>query len=232
MDRVDEEARDDMDRRAEQGERRREEADVEKARGIADDFLDRQAQDMGARQPDPASTPQPFKLSLGAAAQKAQASRAGAPRRTIAEVEGLLDDEEADAGAKRQLIPIDMGPASATASMSEEEISRAVRSLAQEIPSEKEGLWAWEVKWEFMDETVIKERLRPFVEKKIVEYLGVQEEMLVEAVEEHLKSHGSAAALVEELEGVSDDSFDLVDCFGTCMLTMDDRLWTMRRRIW
>ena len=209
MDRVDEEARDDMDRRAEQGERRREEADVEKARGIADDFLDRQAQDMGARQPDPASAPQPFKLSLGAAAQKAQASRAGAPRRTIAEVEGLLDDEEADAGTKRQLIPIEMDTASATAGMSEEEISRAVRSLAQEIPSEKEGLWAWQVKWEFMDEAVVKERLRPFVEKKIVEYLGVQEEMLVEAVEEHLKGHGSAAALVEELEGVSFFSFFL-----------------------
>ncbi|KAK0386005.1 hypothetical protein NLU13_5842 [Sarocladium strictum] len=205
MDKVDEEARDDTDRRAEQGERRREEADVAKARGAADDFLDRQAQDMGARQPDPASAPQPFKLSLGAAAQKAQASRAGAQRRTIAEVEGLLDDEEADTGTKRQLIPIEFEPTSATASMSEEEISRAVRSLAAEIPSEKAGLWAWEVKWEFMDEGVVRDRLRPFVEKKIVEYLGVQEEMLVEAVEEHLKSHGSAAALVEELEGALDD---------------------------
>ena len=42
-----------------------------------------------------------------------------------------------------------------------------------------------------------------------MEYLGVQEEMLVEAVEEHLKGHGSAAALVEELEGVSFFSFFL-----------------------
>ncbi|WXC66103.1 hypothetical protein SNK03_011886 [Fusarium graminearum] len=89
--------------------------------------------------------------------------------------------------------------------MTEEEISQAVRSLAQEIPSDKDGLWGWSVKWDYMDGSVIKDKLRPFVEKKIVEYLGVQEEMLVEAVEEHLRAHGTAAALVEELEGALDD---------------------------
>jgi hypothetical protein len=200
---VDEEARDEADRRAEQEEQRRERAKLERARGMADSFLDRQTEEMERQQqqPESVSAPQPFKLSLGAAAQKAQASRGG-QRRTIAEVEGLLDDEEADTSTKRQLIPIQFEPTSATAGMTDEEITQAVRSLAQEIPSDKQGLWSWEVKWDFMDESVIRDKLRPFVEKKIVEYLGVQEEMLVETVEEHLRSHGTAAALAEELEGV------------------------------
>ncbi|KAH7486527.1 hypothetical protein FOMA001_g4128 [Fusarium oxysporum f. sp. matthiolae] len=203
-DRADEEARDEADRRAEHDEQRREKAEMERARGMADSFLDKQAEEMDQRQA-PAAAPQPFKLSLGAAAQKAQASRAAPQRRTIAEVEGLLDDEEADTSTKRQLVPIQFEPSSATAHMTEEEISQAVRSLAQEIPSDKDGLWGWQVKWEFMDDAVVKDKLRPFVEKKIVEYLGVQEEMLVEAVEEHLRAHGTAAALVEELEGALDD---------------------------
>jgi hypothetical protein len=203
MDKADEEARDEADRRAEQQEKRREQADMERARGMADSFLDRQEREMEQRQVDTAAAPQPFKLSLGAAAQKAQASRAGPQRRTIAEVEGLLDDEEADSATKRQLIPIQFDATSGAADMSQEEITQAVRALAQEIPTEKEGLWAWDVKWEFMDDAVVREKLRPFVEKKIVEYLGVQEEMLVEAVEEHLRNHGKAPALVEELEGVS-----------------------------
>ncbi|KAK5991511.1 RNA-binding protein 25 [Cladobotryum mycophilum] len=202
-DRADEEARDEADRQAEQAEKRREQAQLERARGMADSFLDRQAEEMEQRQAA-SSAPQPFKLSLGAAAQRAQASRAAPQRRTIAEVEGLLDDEEAES-TKRQLIPIQMDTSSATAGMSEEEISQAVRALAQEIPSEKEGLWGWAVKWEFMDDSVVRDKLRPFVEKKIVEYLGVQEEMLVEAVEEHLRKHGDAGALVEELEGALDD---------------------------
>lgn len=216
LDRVDEEARDEADRRAEADELRRERANAERARGMADSFLDQQAQEMedvparegpkprdGRRESEAtAAAPQPFKLSLGAAAQKAQASRAGAARRTVAEVEGLLDDEEAEGATKRQLVPIQFEPTSATAHMTDEEISQAVRALAQEIPSDREGLWSWQVKWDFMDDAVVRDKLRPFVEKKIVEYLGVQEEMLVETVEEHLRNHGTAAALAEELEGV------------------------------
>lgn len=203
MDKQDEANRDDTDRKTEQNAKRREQAEKDRARGMADSFLDQQAQEIEQRQSEMAAAPQqPFKLSLGAAAQKAHASRAGPQRRTIAEVEGLLDDEEADSSTKRQLIPIQFEPSSATAGMTDEEISQAVRSLAQEIPSDKEGLWQWEVKWDFMDDAVVRDKLRPFVEKKIVEYLGVQEEMLVETVEEHLRNHGSAAALADELEGV------------------------------
>ena len=204
MDRVDEESRDDGDRRAEEDEVRREQAQLEKARGMADSFLDQQADEMDRRDAASAAAaaPQPFKLSLGAAAQKAQASRGVPQRRTIAEVEGLLDNEDTEQGPRRQLVPMQLEPLSASATMTEEEISRAVRALAQEIPSDKDGLWAWDVKWEHMDDAVIRDKLRPFVEKKVVDYLGVQEEMLVEAVEEHLKRHGTAAALVEELEGV------------------------------
>lgn len=202
-DRAEEETRDEADRQAEKVERNREQARLEHARGMADDFLDQQAREMEQREAAAAAAaPQPFKLSLGAAAQRAQASRAAPQRRTIAEVEGLLDDEEVES-TRRQLIPIQLDATSGAAGMSEEEISQAVRALAQEIPSEKDGLWAWQVKWDFMDDAVVRDKLRPFVEKKIVEYLGVQEEMLVEAVEEHLRKHGTAGALVEELEGVS-----------------------------
>ncbi|KAL7893143.1 hypothetical protein HDV63DRAFT_368799 [Trichoderma sp. SZMC 28014] len=205
-DRAEEEARDEADRQAEKVERNREQARLEHALGMADDFLDQQAREMEQREAAvaAAAAPQPFKLSLGAAAQRAQASRAAPQRRTIAEVEGLLDDEEVES-TRRQLIPIQLDATSGAAGMSEEEISQAVRALAQEIPSEKDGLWAWEVKWDFMDDAVVRDKLRPFVEKKIVEYLGVQEEMLVEAVEEHLRKHGTAGALVEELEGALDD---------------------------
>lgn len=200
MDRQEEELRGEADSREEEGERRRDQAQLERARGQADSFLDRQDQEM-ARRPAAAPAPQPFRLSLGAAAQRAQASRALPPRRTIAEVEGLLD-EDTEPTVRRPLVPIHMDAATGPG-MSEEEISQAIRALAQEIPSDKDALWSWEVKWDYMDDGIVRNRLRPFVEKKIVEYLGVQEEMLVETVEEHIRKHGTAAGLAEELEGVS-----------------------------
>ena len=192
---------DDIDRSAEDREKAREQQQQDQARGMADDFLARQAIEMESKSLAPRE-PQRFKLSLGAAAQKAQA--AASNRRTVAEVEGLLEDEEeVDTSAKRTLIPIKFDSAAEAMGLTEEERAQAARQLASDIPSDKEGLWKWPVKWEFVDETVLGEQLKPFVEKKIVEYLGVQEQMLVEVVEDHIRKRGAPQDLVEQLEGVS-----------------------------
>lgn len=193
---------DDLDRAAEDRDRARDVQQREQARGMADDFLNRQAMELDSKAA-PAREPQRFKLSLGAAAQKAQAAATNS-RRTVAEVEGLLEDEEeADTTTKRTLVPIKFDSAADALGLTEEERAQAVRQLAADIPSDREGLWQWAVKWEFVDETVLGEQLKPFVEKKIVEYLGVQEQMLVEVVEEHIRKRGEPQALVEQLEGVS-----------------------------
>jgi hypothetical protein len=209
-DRAEEEAHDERDRRAEAEERAQYESAVEKAKDMADSFLDRQAEEIEAINTAPV-VPQKFTISFGAAAQKAQASKFGLQRRTIAEVEGLLDDEEQEKTTKRQLVPIKFDPVTDTKTMSEEDLQNALRSLAQEIPSEKEGLWAWDVKWDYLEESIIQERFRPFVEKKIVEYLGVQEQFLVEMVEKHLRTHQKPGDLVDTLaEALDDDAEDLV----------------------
>ena len=199
---------DDLDRAAEGREHAREEQQQNQIRGMADDFLNRQAMEMDFQAPTTAPTePQRFKLSLGAATQKAQAA-AASNKRTMAEVEGLLEDEEeVETTTKRTLIPIKFDSAAEASGLSEEERQQAARQLAAEIPSDKEGLWGWNVKWDFVEESVLNEQLKPFVEKKIVEYLGVQEQMLVEVVEEHIRSKGKPQDLVEQLEGVSRLSF-------------------------
>jgi hypothetical protein len=195
-------AADDLDRAEEEREKQIEVAEKEQARGMADSFLEQQAEELSSRPPRFGTTAQqPFKLSLGAAAQKAQ--KTATARRTVAEVEGLLEDEEDETKtSRRTLIPIKFDP-SASAGLSDEEREQAIKDLAAEIPTNKEGLWKWDVKWDFVDEAIITEKLRPFVERKIVEYLGVQEQLLVEVVEEHVRKHGQPQELVEQLEGVS-----------------------------
>jgi hypothetical protein len=209
-------ANDDADRAAEQRERARELHQQQRAGAMADDFLTRQEAEMFTRDEqrrdqedqrhEQRREPARFKLSLGAAAaQKAAAQNASqASKRTVAEVEGLLEDEEEESksGARRTLIPIQYDN-TAGADMTEEERAQAARQLAADIPNDKDGLWNWTVKWEFVDESIIEERLKPFVEKKIVEYLGVQEQMLVDVVVNALSSRGKPQDLVGELEGVS-----------------------------
>ncbi len=205
-------AMDEQDRLAEQRERARDFQQRQRAGAMADDFLARQDAELERQQEDKSQDqrrePAKFKLSLGAAAQKAQANAAAQnQKRTVAEVEGLLEDEEdEDSGQKRTLIPIQFDK-NHTAGMSDEERAQAAKQLAADIPNDSAGLWKWDVKWEFVDESVIDERLRPFVEKKIVECLGVQEQMLVEVIINALRSRKRPDDLVRELEEVSSRFF-------------------------
>lgn len=201
-------AADERDRIEEDRERANEDA---KARGAADSFLDRQATEIGERiatqqQQQQQREPARFKMNLGSAAAKAQQAAAPTKRRTVADVEGLLEDEEMeDATAKRTLVPIQFDASTLEGSgrhLSDEERAAAVKQLAADIPTDKAGLWKWDVQWEFLDDGVIREQLRPFVEKKIMELLGVQEEMLVDVVEEGVRGKRGAEEMVGELEGV------------------------------
>ncbi|KAK0721963.1 hypothetical protein B0T26DRAFT_700807 [Lasiosphaeria miniovina] len=208
--RADEAAADDMDRRAGEDERRRAEAEMEQARGLADSFLERQAEEMERRPEAPVAAPQRLTISFGAAAQKAQ-QRSAPVRRTVAEVEGLLDDEEHEHTTKRQLVPIKFEPITNTKAMSEEDIHNAVKALAQEVPADRDELWQWDVKWDYLEDSIIREKLRPFIEKKVVEYLGIQEQFLVDVVEEHLRKHLKPSELVLTLgEALDEDAEDLV----------------------
>ncbi|KAF2019403.1 hypothetical protein BU24DRAFT_419022 [Aaosphaeria arxii CBS 175.79] len=148
---------------------------------------------------------QPFKLSLGAAAKKVE--QAEAPRRTVAEVENLLDDEELAEGPtskKRTIVPINFD-ASVRANLTQEEIVEHQKQLAKDVPGTKEGLWEWQVSWENLLDKVVDTDIKNWAEKKILELLGMQEDMLVDLIVTHLKAHKGPQELVNELEGVLDD---------------------------
>lgn len=191
------------DKRDREHERREQEWEKQKkdqASKMADDFLSRQAEEMERSQATSAG-PAPFKMSLSLGPKKTDAAQS---RRTAAEVENLLEDEEDEDRAAKPRTIIPLAPAE-IATMSEEERKVAARQLASDIPNDREGLAKWQVRWESLDDTVIEEQLVPFVEKKIVEYLGVQEQMLVDVVQDHIRKKGNMEDLISELEGALDD---------------------------
>jgi RNA recognition motif-containing protein len=196
----DREVKDDaQDRAQEQREVAAQQKQKDVARGMADNFLEQQAEEL-SRAP---RQPQPFKLSLGAATKKIE--EAAAPRRTAVEVENLLDDEEVldtPTNKKRTLIPINFD-ASVRANLTAEEIVEAQQQLAREIPSDKEGLWKWKISWEHLPDKSIDTDIKKWAEKKILDIMGIQEDLLVDAIVDHLKAKGEPQELVENLEVVS-----------------------------
>ncbi|CAB4387429.1 unnamed protein product [Rhizophagus irregularis] len=91
-----------------------------------------------------------------------------------------------------------------------EERKKKIKELVATIPTDKGGFWKWNVKWEELDENVLSKRLQPFVSKKIVEYLGVQEDELVSFVIDHLCSNKKPAEdLIREMMMTLDEESEL-----------------------
>jgi RNA-binding protein 25 len=216
---------DELDRQQEQRELAAQDKQREHARGQADAFLDQQAEEIMRTQEhhEPAAH---FKISLGAAAKKLE--QTAAPRRTAADVENLLEDEEPtdQPGAKkRTLIPINYD-AAVRANLTEEEVVEAQKQLAREISNDKDGLWKWSVSWSHLPEKNIDKDIREWTANKALELTGLQDEDLVDAVVAHLRKRGAPQALVEDLEPVS-----ILDVHVSYCFTNDPRFSTKRQSL-
>lgn len=192
-----------IDRAQEQRELASQQKQRDHARGQADAFLDQQAEEMLRTQER--HEPAHFKISLGAATKKLE--KTAAPRRTATDVENLLEDEEItdqSGTKKRTLVPINFD-AAVRANLTQEEVEEAQRQLARDIPNDKEGLWKWPVSWDHLPEKNIDKDIKEWAANKVLELMGLQEDMLVDAIVDHLKSRGGPQPLVENLAELLDD---------------------------
>ncbi|KAF2796650.1 hypothetical protein K505DRAFT_299736 [Melanomma pulvis-pyrius CBS 109.77] len=194
---------DDVERSQEQRDTAAQQKQKDHAQGQADALHDQQAEEI-LRNSTPLE-PQHFRMSLGAAAKKIE--KATAPRRTVAEIENLLENDDAldqPSTKKRALIPINFD-AAVRANLTQEEIKEAQQQLALDIPSNKEGLWKWKISWDHLLDKTIDVDIKSWASNKILDTVGVHEDMLVDAIVTHLKNRGGPEALVEELQGALDD---------------------------
>ncbi|KAI4738316.1 hypothetical protein E4T50_11232 [Aureobasidium sp. EXF-12298] len=216
-----ERSRDEQDREDERKERAREQRKMDGARGMADNFLAEAGQELSIRSAATKSQPKAFTLNLGslggngAAREESeepeeQQKRGVAKQQTMAEMEGLLDDEDdttqGSGDRKKALLrAVDFKPLAAGEKMNDDERQAATRALAASIPTSLADLFGWPVKWAHLPDSVIREQLRPYVQKKIFESLGVQEDMLVEVIEGVVRRHGRPEEIVEELSDTLDE---------------------------
>lgn len=91
---------------------------------------------------------------------------------------------------------------SAPTTMSEEKKKIKIKEIVASVPTDKEDLWKVTINWNYLSESIIDERLQPFANKKIIEYLGIQEDELVVAIIDHIRAKNDAQGLVDELEPV------------------------------
>ncbi|CAG8679797.1 16440_t:CDS:10, partial [Racocetra fulgida] len=174
--------------------------DVEAERGQEDYYRDRQqfrAREMAMDEQDKLREQQEIETELRQQELEKTLEEEKKQRSEITETE--LNDEKELApfttnGSSQILVPLEYSDDEDDEKRTEDR-KRRIKDLVETIPTDKEGLWKWNVKWEELDE--------------IVGYLGVQEDELVSFVMDHLRNNKSAAQLTKEMEMTLDEESEL-----------------------
>ncbi|RHY10917.1 hypothetical protein DYB36_000974, partial [Aphanomyces astaci] len=113
---------------------------------------------------------------------------------------GVDDDDTAK--PQRKFVPLDYTDEEKLAASVEAQVgmSLGVEGIIRSIPTDKKGLFRFPVDWAAVDKLKLVElKMKPWVNKKIVEYLGEEEESLIGFVLRQLNQHTAAQAIVDEL---------------------------------
>lgn len=65
---------------------------------------------------------------------------------------------------------------------SQEEKKKHIKSLIEKIPTEKDALFAYQLDWSAIDNGLMERKIRPWINKKIIEYIGEPEPTLVDFI--------------------------------------------------
>ncbi|EPX75214.1 U1 snRNP-associated protein Usp107 [Schizosaccharomyces octosporus yFS286] len=136
-----------------------------------------------------------FKMRLQPSKAAAEPSKReiGLPERMLLEEEDV-DEQNEQRSADRPMLE-----------ENEAERAERLRMMIEKIPAEREQLWSYPVDWSKVTEDLLVDEMQKFVTKKIIEYIGIQEDSLITFTVEHIRNHKDAKSLAEELEMALDE---------------------------
>ncbi|KAL7133068.1 hypothetical protein ABFS83_12G116400 [Erythranthe nasuta] len=83
------------------------------------------------------------------------------------------------------------------------------KQLIDTIPKSKDELFSYEINWVVYDQNALHERMRPWVSKKITEFLGEEEVSLVDYIVASTQEHVDAGEMLERLQSILDDEAEM-----------------------
>lgn len=160
---------------------------------------DAKAQEQKKQQQDAAAK---LLQSVQAEIMSTPAAKAAPP----AHVQALFkENEELDAnGQPRKHKPLTRldGPPAEERKLRDDEMRR----LIQQVPTDKARAFAFDIDWDAVHgNNIIEKKLRPWVKKKVTEFLGNEEQGMIEFILKKVTAHTKPDIILAELEGFLDE---------------------------
>lgn len=119
------------------------------------------------------------------------------------------DDEELPRPKKRKLVPLDYTDKKEEESKAVEEKKKNIRQLIERIPTVKDDLFSFELDWSVVDNHLMEKRIRPWINKKIIEYIGEPEPTLVDFICSKVLVGSSPQAILDDVQMVLDEEAEV-----------------------
>lgn len=119
-----------------------------------------------------------------------------------------VDDEEEE-GGRKHLRPFEITQEERMETLTTDEKKRMVRDLINNIPTTKDELFAHVIDWRYVDRSLIEQRVRPWVAKKIMEFLGEEEGALVDFVCEKVANKTSPDRILGDIAMILDEDAEV-----------------------
>lgn len=145
------------------------------------------------------------KPAVGVSTFEPKEDEASKPMRTIVPID--YSEEERMAGPVPSAA---VSAATAASNASAEEKRLQQKALVDKIPTDKDKLFAYAVDWDTVERAdIVRTCMKPWVTKKMVEYLGEEEDTLTDFILTKLKARAPPQDTLVELQAVLDEDADV-----------------------
>jgi hypothetical protein len=141
-------------------------------------------------------------------------SPADMPKKKKMDVRDVFNQDEDDDGfgsaRKRKLVPLDFDePKKKKDDKIPEDKKKHIKSLIEKIPTDKAALFAHEIDWDMLDNTLMEKRIRPWINKKIIDYIGEPEPTLVDFICSKVLGRSAPQSILDDVMMVLDDEAEV-----------------------
>ena len=128
----------------------------------------------------------------------------------MADIFNQEDDDDADKPKKKlKPLPPPTTDSKKDNNKSADEKRKHIKSLIEKIPTDKIDLFAYNIDWDLVDNQLMEKRIRPWVNKKIAEYIGEPEPSLTDFICSKVLAGSNPKAILEDVQMVLDEEAEV-----------------------
>ncbi|KAK3091914.1 hypothetical protein FSP39_023680 [Pinctada imbricata] len=149
-------------------------------------------------------------LKLGAGSPSEGGISGKRKKLTIGDVFNQDDDDSGEGAKKRKLVPIEYDDDKAEKKPTTAEEKRVkIKQLIESIPTAKDELFAYPCDWSIVDQSLMDKRIKPWVNKKIIEYIGEEEPTLTDFICQKVMARSGPQNILNDVAMVLDEEAEV-----------------------